>query len=140
MPEILLPDNLATISPRFPIAVERTTGEVSTALKSFQADLAAQGNADRVVTMVFSEFGRRVAENGSTGTDHGTAAPMFLMGSQVQAGIWGNHPSLTNLDAGDLRYEIDFRSIYAGILKDWMKTDPSIILNGDFRPAKVVKT
>ena len=114
--------------------------EVSTALKSFQADLAAQGNADRVVTMVFSEFGRRVAENGSTGTDHGTAAPMFLMGSQVQSGIWGNHPSLTNLDAGDLRYEIDFRSIYAGILKDWMKTDPSVILNGDFRPAKVVKT
>ena len=65
---------------------------------------------------------------------------MFLMGSQVQSGIWGNHPSLTNLDAGDLRYGIDFRSIYAGILKDWMKTDPSVILNGDFRPAKVVKT
>ena len=108
-------------------------------LEAFQADLKAQGHADRVITVVFSEFGRRVAENGSSGTDHGTAAPMFIVGTKARSGIWGNHPSLRQLDGGDLRHTIDFRSVYSGLLKDWMKTDPIPILGGNFTPAKVIQ-
>ena len=110
------------------------------ALKAFQDDLAAQGNEDRVLTVVFSEFGRRVAQNGSGGTDHGTAAPMFLVGSRVRPGILGNHPSLGDLDRGDLKFGIDFRSVYAGILGDWMQADSEAILGRKCTPAQILKT
>lgn len=114
--------------------------QLGNSLKSFQADLAAQGNEDRVLTVVFSEFGRRVAENGSGGTDHGTAAPMFMVGSRVRPGIVGNHPSLGDLDRGDLKFGIDFRSVYAGILGDWMQADSDAILGERFRRAQLLKT
>lgn len=113
--------------------------QVGQSLEAFQRDLAAQGNQDRVVTMVFSEFGRRVAQNASGGTDHGAAAPMFLMGTRIRPGVIGDHPSLTDLDQGDLRYGIDFRSVYAGLLGDWMQSDPEPVLGGTFRKAKLLR-
>ena len=112
--------------------------QLSNALKAFYDDLKKQDNSNRVMTMCFSEFGRRVAQNQSGGTDHGTAAPMFLLGPMARRGVIGEHPSLTDLDDGDLKYKIDFRSVYAGILKDWLKADASKILEGDFRPLPVI--
>ena len=88
---------------------------------AFTADLKAQGNFDRVLTMTFSEFGRRVAENASQGTDHGAAAPMFLLGGKIQPGLHGQAPSLEKLHNGDLIHTVDFRNIYATILEKWLK-------------------
>jgi len=113
--------------------------QTASALRAFHADLKAQGNSGRVMTMVFSEFGRRVAQNGSGGTDHGTAAPMFLIGDQVRPGLLGEHPSLTRLDDGDLIHTVDFRCVYAGILKEWMGADPAPIVGAGFAPARVVR-
>ena len=90
------------------------------ALNAFSKDLKAQGNSGRVLTMVFSEFGRRVGQNASGGTDHGTAAPVYLVGDLLRPGLLGDHPSLDDLDQGDLRFNVDFRSVYAAILEDWM--------------------
>lgn len=109
------------------------------ALKAFYADLKAQGNDGRVLTMTFSEFGRRVGQNGSQGTDHGTAAPMFLAGPMVRPGVLNPHPSMSNLDQGDLRYSVDFRQVYAAILERWLKADARPILGGSFRPFDALK-
>jgi uncharacterized protein (DUF1501 family) len=106
--------------------------QLNDGLAAFWADLKTQGNDDRVLMMTFSEFGRRVAANASLGTDHGTAAPMFVMGKGVQEGVLGNHPSLTNLDQGDLKYGIDFRSVYATILQNWLETPSKPILGNQF--------
>lgn len=108
------------------------------AVKAFQADLKAQGNDQRVLTMSFSEFGRRVRQNASGGTDHGTAAPMFLIGPMVRKGVLGDHPSLTDLDQGDLKFGVDFRSVYAGILEDWMKAPSKKVLGAEFQKALVI--
>lgn len=113
--------------------------QLSTSLLAFQRDLQKQGNDQRVLTMTFSEFGRRVGENGSRGTDHGTAAPMFLIGPGVKPGVANRHPSLTDLDQGDLKFQVDFRSVYASILQDWFKTDSKRILKGAFKPAPIIK-
>ncbi len=104
--------------------------QLAEAVKAFTEDLRAQGNADRVLTMCFSEFGRRVKQNASGGTDHGTAAPMILVGPMVRGGLSGTHPSLTDLDGGDLKFGTDFRSVYAAVLGDWMGADPAKILDG----------
>ena len=101
-------------------------------MRRFQETLAADGNADRVTTMVFSEFGRRVAQNASGGTDHGTAAPMFLIGQHVKGGIHGPLPNLDDLDEGDLKYAIDFRSVYATLLADWLGADHEPVLTRRF--------
>lgn len=116
--------------------------QFGSALKAFYDDLAAQGNEHRVLTMTFSEFGRRVAQNGSGGTDHGTAAPMFLAGPMVKAGLLGKHPSLSKsaLDNGDLRFTLDFRSVQAAILKDWLETDHAQVLGRGHRAARVIRT
>lgn len=114
--------------------------QFSDAVKAFYDDLGSTGHDQRVLTMSFSEFGRRVSQNGSNGTDHGTAAPMFLAGPMVRPGLLGEHPSLTDLDNGDLKFNLDFRSVYAGLLQDWLKADDREILKGSFRPAKVVTT
>ena len=106
--------------------------QLSESVVAFQADLKEQGNDKRVVTMVFSEFGRRVKQNGSNGTDHGTAAPMFIIGPSVKPGIVGRHPSLNDLDQGDLKYGVDFRSVYTSLLEDWMKAPAEKILRGQF--------
>lgn len=114
--------------------------QVGGALKSFHDDLKAQGNSSRVVTMVFSEFGRRVAQNGSGGTDHGTAAPMFLVGDSVEPGLLGIHPSMERLDEGDLVYNLDFRQVYASVLDDWLGVDPNAVLGKPFKKVPVIKT
>ncbi len=112
--------------------------QVGNALNAFQKDLSKQGNTGKVMTMVFSEFGRRVAQNGSAGTDHGTAAPMFLIGDNVQHGLLGKHPSLTNLDQGDLKFNTDFREVYAAVLENWMGADSKAILGKKYKKADVL--
>jgi uncharacterized protein (DUF1501 family) len=109
------------------------------AMKAFYAELKAQGNDQRVMTMSFSEFGRRVGQNASQGTDHGTAAPMFLFGPMVRAGTLTNHPSMRDLDDGDLRYTTDFRGVYAGVLQQWLKADAKTILEGTYKPLDVMR-
>ncbi len=116
----------------------RLLRQFSDAIAAFQKDLAAQGNADRVTTMCFSEFGRRVGQNASNGTDHGTAAPMFMFGPKVQGGFHARHPSLTNLDNGDLKYTADFRSVYAEVLDKWMSTKSRDVLGASFKHLRVL--
>lgn len=99
---------------------------------AFQADIAAAGKADNVLLMTWSEFGRRVAENAARGTDHGTAAPLLVMGKGVKSGILGDPPDLVNLDNGNLRYDTDFRSVYATALEEWLQTDSVPILGQKF--------
>ncbi|HZW10304.1 MAG TPA: DUF1501 domain-containing protein [Phycisphaerales bacterium] len=111
---------------------------LSQSLLSFYRDLRAGESDARVMTMVFSEFGRRVAQNASGGTDHGTAAPMFLLGPMVRPGLIGSHPSLTDLDEGDLKHQIDFRSVYAGILEDWLRADSAAVLGQPYRKLPVL--
>ena len=99
--------------------------------------MKAQGNMGRVVIMTFSEFAaRRVAENASGGTDHGAAAPMFVIGDKVKAGMLGTEPSLApnDLTNGDIKYTVDFRSVYAGVLEGWLKTPSAPILGKKFTP------
>jgi uncharacterized protein (DUF1501 family) len=116
--------------------LERLLGQFSAGVDAFMQDAVAGGFADRVAILAWTELGRRVAENASGGTDHGTAAPMFLIGQAVAGGVHGSHPSLTDLDAGNLRMAIDFRSVYAGVLADWLGVDPVAILGEDWpRPA-----
>ena len=103
------------------------------ALKAFLDDLQSAGLEDRVVTLAFSEFGRRVKENGSAGTDHGAAGPMFLAGRSVRGGIVGEHPSLEDLERGDLKMSIDFRSIYAAALEDWLAIPAGPVLSAEFK-------
>ena len=111
---------------------DRLLGQLDRALKSFFADLKQQGNAERVVLMTFSEFGRRVSENASAGTDHGRASCLFVAGEGVKGGLYGKYPSLTDLDQGDLKHTVDFRGVYASVLEGWMKTSAKPVLRGDF--------
>lgn len=102
-------------------AHESLMGEFSSALRAFYIDLKEHGLSERVLTVTFSEFGRRVKENGSLGTDHGAASQMFLVGDSVKAGIHGKHPDLSDLDQGDLKHHTDFRSVYNTLLKNWLE-------------------
>lgn len=111
---------------------------VSNALANFQRQLDTDGQAQRVITMVFSEFGRRVAENGSAGTDHGTAAPMFLIGQPVRPGLHGRAPRLDQLLDGDLQHTTDFRAVYATVLQHWLDVQPKTVLKGDFPPLGLI--
>jgi uncharacterized protein (DUF1501 family) len=106
------------------------------ALHAFQQDMQRVGRADDVAIMLFSEFGRRVEENASGGTDHGTAGPMFVVGKKVKAGLYGKHPSLTDLDNnGDLEMTTDFRRVYATMIQEWLGySEPKSILKGDYAP------
>lgn len=102
-------------------------------LAAFYNDLTSHGKADNVVVMTWSEFGRRVEENGSQGTDHGTAAPMFVLGNAITKGIFGEPPSLGNLDAnGNMKYTVDFRSVYATVLDRWIGASSKDVLGGSF--------
>jgi uncharacterized protein (DUF1501 family) len=107
--------------------------DLGTALSSFSDDLKGKGIFDRVLVMTFSEFGRRVTENANGGTDHGTAAPLFICGGAVKAGLYGERPVLDKLDAGDLLYSIDFRSVYSTVLRNWMKAPAAEILGREYR-------
>jgi uncharacterized protein (DUF1501 family) len=117
---------------------ERLMGEFNDAVAAFVADLKQQGNFERVLLMTFSEFGRRVQENANGGTDHGAAAPMFLLGGAVKAGLFGKYPSLTDLDHGDLKFNTDFRSVYGTVLDRWLKAPSEIVLGRKFPALGIV--
>jgi uncharacterized protein (DUF1501 family) len=117
----------------------RLLRELAGALKSFLDDLKAARVDERVLVLVFSEFGRRVAENASLGTDHGTAAPVFLAGPKVSPGLIGIAPKLTDLADGDLKMGIDFRQIYASILQHWLGLPSSASLGEPFTTLNVLR-
>jgi uncharacterized protein (DUF1501 family) len=102
-------------------------------MTAFYADLKGHNLHEDVTTVTFSEFGRRVQQNNG-GTDHGTASVLFVLGGSVQGGLYGNYPSLTNLDGGNLRYNTDFRSVYSALISNWMGADPVALLGGSFPP------
>jgi uncharacterized protein (DUF1501 family) len=104
--------------------------DLSDAIAAFFQDLAAHNKADNTVVMTWSEFGRRAGDNASLGTDHGSAEPMFIVGGPnvVKGGLYGALPSLDNLDAGNLRYTTDFRSVYATLLDKWLHADADTLL------------
>ena len=114
-------------------------GTLGDGLWAFYSDVRNQGLANDTTVVVFSEFGRRISENGSAGTDHGAAGLMMVLGGMVRGGLHGTaaslapgHPTLEN-NSGDVRYETDFRSVYARLLDDWLGVNSVPILNGDFR-------
>ena len=105
------------------------------AIRGFMKDVARIGRSDDVAMMVFTEFGRRIEENASQGTDHGTAGPVFIVGKGVKGGLYGEHPSLTDTDDGNLKMTTDFRRVYATMIAEWMgHEDTAEILKGDFEP------
>jgi len=106
--------------------------QVSGALNAFYQDLKAQGNTGRVLTMVFSEFGRRVAQNASGGTDHGKAGIMFVLGHDLDGGLHGAAPSLTDLDRGDPAFTTDFRRVYAAVIEDWLGGSATAVLGVEY--------
>jgi uncharacterized protein (DUF1501 family) len=118
---------------------DRLMGELAQGVAAFWQDMAEQKNDERVLMMSFSEFGRRVQANGSGGTDHGAAAPMFLFGPRVREGVVGRHPSLTDLYQGDLKHNIDFRSVYATVLQRWLETPSRPVLGRQFELLTLVK-
>lgn len=118
---------------------QRLLLQFGNAVNTFQKEMEAIGKADKVVTLTFSEFGRRAQENASLGTDHGAAAPMFLIGTSVKGGLHGPVPDLDNLQQGDVAHTQDFREVYAAALSDWMGGDPHTVLGQDFTPVDVFK-
>jgi uncharacterized protein (DUF1501 family) len=113
--------------------------EVSDAMTAFYKDMAARGHKDRILMMTFSEFGRRARENGSKGTDHGSAAPVLLVGGKVKAGVVGEHPSLGKLEMGNLKHHTDFRQVYASILDSWLGVSSKDVLGEKFKAVDVLK-
>ena len=106
---------------------------VDTAISAFYSDLAAYGMSDRVLVATWSEFGRRPKENASAGTDHGTAAPVFLIGDPIKGGLYGQAPRLDQLDrGGNPRYAVDFRSVYQEVLQTHLAVDPREVLDQTF--------
>jgi uncharacterized protein (DUF1501 family) len=118
----------------------RLLQDLGDSTKAFVDDMKAQGNMQRVLVMTFSEFGRRVSENANGGTDHGAAAPMFIVGNKVKAGLLGRYPSLAPQDLfeGDIKYNVDFRNVYASVLENWLKTKSAPILGKHFEPLALV--
>lgn len=110
-------------------------------LKAFYDDLSAQGLLSSTLVLVYSEFGRRITENGSAGTDHGSGANMMVLGGAVRGGIYGTAPNLSldpanptlENNAGDVKFETDFRSVYAKILDSWLGSNSATVLGGDYR-------
>ncbi len=114
--------------------------ELGASLSAFLGDLEKSGESDRVLVLAFSEFGRRLGENGSGGTDHGTAAPVFLLGRPVKPGLHGPYPDLAHLDdGGDPKHAIDFRAVYASVLDRWLGIPHRDILGGAFEPVPVLR-
>ena len=112
---------------------KRLFGELNDAIKPFIAELKHHHRFDDVVLMTFSEFGRRVVQNASGGTDHGTANNMFLIGGGLkQQGLINGLPDLENLDNGDLKFQIDFKSVYATVLRNWLEADDVQILGKSY--------
>jgi uncharacterized protein (DUF1501 family) len=112
--------------------------QLSEAMTAFYKDMAARGHKDRILMMTFSEFGRRAKENGSKGTDHGSAAPMLLVGGKVKAGVIGKHPELAKLEDGNLVHHTDFRQVYAAVLDRWLGVNSKEVLGAAFTPVEVL--
>jgi uncharacterized protein (DUF1501 family) len=112
--------------------------ETGASLQAFLKDLSASGDGGRVLVLVFSEFGRRLAENASAGTDHGTAAPVFLLGGAVKPGLHGPYPDLQDLADGDPKHAIDFRRVYATLLERWLGCPGDKVLGERFEPLPVL--
>ena len=119
-------------------AHQRLMTEFNDAVTAFVSDLKQQGNFERVLLMTFSEFGRRVQENANGGTDHGAAAPMFVLGGAIKPGLFGKYPSLTDLDNGDLKFNTDFRSVYGTVLDRWLKAPSQTVLGRKFSSLAIV--
>ncbi len=118
-------------------AHSRLLRELSEAVKAFTSDLHAAGLDQQVCILCFSEFGRRVNENASLGTDHGTSGPVFLIGRGVAPGLHAATPPLSDLEQGDLKMSIDFRRVYAGVLKDWLQMEPAAAVGGQFEAPRL---
>src|SRR5205085_8970166 len=103
--------------------------QIASSVSNFFNQLQGSGDADRVVLMTFSEFGRRVQENGSKGTDHGAASCLFVAGPKVKGGAVGRYPKLDDLTDGDLRFGTDFRSVYATLLDQWLGVESRVVLH-----------
>lgn len=117
---------------------DRLLRQYAEAVSTFVDDLKANSRLDDVMIMTFSEFGRRVKQNASNGTDHGTANNVFLIGGPKRTRpILNQAPDLTDLDNGDLKFKLDFRQIYATLLDDWLKTDSRLVLDGKFEPLRL---
>ena len=112
--------------------------QFSNAIGAFYDDLSAHGNERRVLTLTFSEFGRRIEENGSHGTDHGEASPLFLIGGGVKGGMYGTLPDLSATNMGNVRYTTDFRSVYATVLERWLGRPSAALLRGSFAQLPVL--
>ena len=119
-------------------AHERLLREFSDATAAFYRDMKTSGLSDRVMLMCFSEFGRRVTENASRGTDHGTAGPMFLIGDHVRPGCHGTYPDLTDLEDGDMKFTVDFRTVYGSVMEQWLDVRAAKVLGREFPTLDVV--
>ncbi|MFN4314697.1 MAG: DUF1501 domain-containing protein [Chitinophagaceae bacterium] len=118
---------------------QRLFTQMNEALEAFFKDLKAEGRFNDVLLMTFSEFGRRVAQNASGGTDHGTANNMFLMGGGLkQQGMLNALPNLADLDEGDLKHQVDFKQVYATVLQNWLGADANAILGATYQPMKFI--
>lgn len=115
---------------------DRLMGELSSSVGNFMNSLGEAG--DRVALMTYSEFGRRVKENGSRGTDHGSGSCMFVAGNKVAGGLVGKHPSLSDLTDGDLRYHTDFRRVYASLLDDWLAVPSKGVLHDTYETLPLI--
>lgn len=113
---------------------QRLLAEVADSIRSFFESLKENKDAERVRVMTFSEFGRRTQENGSRGTDHGAASCLFIAGPSVKGGVVGKHPSLKDLDDGDLKHHTDFRRVYASLLDGWLGCDSKSVLGAKWEP------
>jgi uncharacterized protein (DUF1501 family) len=113
--------------------------QLGDAMRAFVDDVEHCGHGKRTLVMTFSEFGRRVAENASQGTDHGAAAPMFLAGTRVRAGLVGEHPNLDELEDGDVTFHTDFRQVYATLLELWLGWSSKSVLGGTFKPIDTLR-
>jgi uncharacterized protein (DUF1501 family) len=121
-----------------PFQQQRLLGELDGTIDAFMQDLERLGRLHDVMLMTFSEFGRRVQQNASNGTDHGTAEPLFMVGGGVKGGLHGAYPSLADLDRGDLKFTTDFRSVYGSLLQGWMGAPADQILGTGYPPLSLV--
>jgi uncharacterized protein (DUF1501 family) len=114
--------------------------ELSRSVQSFLTEIDGADHGDRVTLLIFSEFGRRLRENASAGTDHGTAAPVFLIGRPIQGGLHGPYPNLANLKDGDPEHAIDFRRVYATVLERWLQLPAEASLGAPFEPLPLFRS
>lgn len=120
---------------------ERLHRDLGDSVKAFVDDLKAQGNFERVTLLTFSEFGRRVGENASGGTDHGSASVMFAVGPRIKGGLHGEQPSLApaDLERGDPVFTTDFRRVYAGVLEDCLQAPSAVVLGKKIEPLRLMR-